>query len=601
MREWSTAPRYDVPSGANATDDMVENAAERPNHAAFARKVSGRWHPVTSADFAREVTSLAAGLIAAGINPGDRIGLMSATGYEWALCDFAILTAGAVTVPVYETSSAAQVEWILRDSGATAVFVANGELRATVEKADAVDAKHVWLMDAEGLAALATRGQDISPERVEQRRRNVTADDLASIVYTSGTTGRPKGCMITHRNLLAEIHNIVTADGVSETVLTEDDSLLLFLPMSHILARVVQLAAFHQGTQIAHLGDFTQVPAELAAYRPTIVLAVPRVFEKLYNTAQRKAAASGRARVFDAAAHAAVAYSQALDTGDPSPGLRLRRRVFDRLVYTKLRAAMGGNVRFAVSGGGPLGHTLGHFLRGAGVGILEGYGLTETTAAITSNLPAAQRIGTVGRPLPGCAIRIADDGEVLVKGDSVTTGYWKNEPATHEAIDQDGWLHTGDLGQLDEGYLRITGRTKDIIVTAGGKNIAPAFYEDRLRAHWLIDQCVLVGDRRPYLAALISLDAQAFEQWKADRGRPAAATLAELRDDPELTATAQSAIDEVNSLVSQAEAIRRFRILPGQFAIGDELTPTQKVRREYVLAKLSDEVQSLYRPSPPPG
>jgi len=580
---------------------MLENAARRPDHAAFARKVSGQWRPVTSADFASEVTSLAAGLVAAGINPGDRIGLMSATSYEWTLCDFAILTAGAVTVPVYETSSAAQVEWIMRDSGATAMFVANDDLRATAEKADVLDAKHVWLMDGEGLAALAARGQDFSPERVEQRRRNVTADDLASIVYTSGTTGRPKGCMITHRNLVAEIHNIVTADGVSETVLTEHDSLLLFLPMSHILARVVQLAAFHQGTQIAHLGDLTQVPAELAAYQPTIVLAVPRVFEKLYNTAQRKAAAGGRTRVFDAAARAAVAYSQALDTGDLSPGLRLRRRVFDRLVYTKLRAAMGGNVRFAVSGGGPLGHTLGHFLRGAGVGILEGYGLTETTAAITSNLPAAQRIGTVGRPLPGCAIRIAGDGEVLVKGDSVTTGYWKNEPATHEAIDQDGWLHTGDLGQLDDGYLSITGRTKDIIVTAGGKNIAPAFYEDRLRAHWLVDQCVLVGDRQPYLAALISLDAQAFEQWKADRGRPAAATLAELRDDPELTATAQGAIDEVNSLVSQAEAIRRFRILPGQFAIGDELTPTQKVRREYVLAKLSDEVQSLYRPSPPRG
>jgi long-chain acyl-CoA synthetase len=601
MREWSTAPRYDVPSGANATDDMVENATEHPDHAAFARKVSGRWHPVTAADFAREVTSLAAGLIAVGINPGDRIGLMSATGYEWALCDFAILTAGAVTVPIYETSSAAQVEWILRDSEAAAVFVANGELRATVEKADAVDAKHVWLMDAEGLNALVTRGQDISPERVEQRRRNVTADDLASIVYTSGTTGRPKGCVITHRNVVAEIHNIVTADGVSETVLTEHDSLLLFLPMSHILARVVQLAAFHQGTQIAHLGDLTQVPAELAAYRPTIVLAVPRVFEKLYNTAQRKAAASRRARVFDAAVRTAVAYSQALGTGELTLGLRIRHRLFDRLVYTKLRAAMGGNVRYAVSGGGPLGLTLGHFLRGAGVRILEGYGLTETTAAITTNLPAAQRIGTVGRPLPGCAIRIADDGEVLVKGDSIITGYWRNEQATHEAIDQDGWLHTGDLGRLDDGYLSITGRAKDIIVTAGGKNIAPAFYEDRLRAHWLVDQCVLVGDRLPFLAALISLDAQAFEQWKTDHGRPAAATLAELRDDPELTATVQSAIDEVNSLVSQAEAIRRFRILPGEFAVGDELTPTQKVRREYVLAKLSDEVQSLYRPSPPRG
>ncbi|HEX5997552.1 MAG TPA: long-chain fatty acid--CoA ligase [Jiangellales bacterium] len=601
MREWTTAPRYDVPSGANTTDDMVNNAADRPRHAAFARKVNGQWRPVTSADFAREVTSLAAGLIAAGINPGDRIGLMSPTSYEWALCDFAILTAGAVTVPVYETSSAAQVEWILRDSGAAAVFVANDELRAIAEQADAVDAKHVWLMDGDGLATLAGRGQEISPERVERRRSNVTADDLASIVYTSGTTGKPKGCMITHRNVVAEIHNIVTADGVSGSVLTEHSSLLLFLPMSHILARVVQLAAFHQGTQIAHLGDLTQVADELAAYRPTIVLAVPRVFEKLYNTAQRKAAAGGRARIFDAAARTAVAYSQALDTGDFTLGMRIRHRVFDRLVYAKLRAAMGGRVEYAVSGGGPLGETLGHFLRGAGVHILEGYGLTETTAAITTNLPAAQRIGTVGRPLPGCAVRIADNGEVLLKGESVTAGYWQNERATDEAIDQEGWLHTGDLGRLDDGYLSITGRSKDIIVTAGGKNIAPAFYEDRLRAHWLIDQCVLVGDRQPYLAALISLDAQAFEQWKNDRGRPAAATLGDLLEDAELTATVQEAIDEVNALVSRAEAIRRFRILPGEFSVGEELTPTQKVRREYVLAKLSGEVQALYSPSPSRG
>ncbi|HEU4543766.1 MAG TPA: long-chain fatty acid--CoA ligase [Jiangellaceae bacterium] len=596
MREWYTASRYEIPAGANATDDMIDNAARRPEHAAFARKVGEQWQPVTSADFASQVMSLAAGLIAAGVNPGDRIGLMSGTSYEWALCDFAILTAGAVTVPIYETSSVAQVEWILRDSGATAVFVGNEELRATVENADVTDPKQVWLMDDEGLGALSLGGSDVGPEQVEQRRRAVTADQLASIVYTSGTTGRPKGCMITHRNLLAEIHNVVTADGVSATVLTEQDSLLLFLPMSHILARVVQFAAFHQGAQVAHLSDLTRVAVELAAYQPTIVLAVPRVFEKLYNTAQRKAAESGRIRVFDAAARSAIAYSRALDAGAPSVGLRIRRRIFDRLVYTKLRAAMGGRVRHTISGGAPLGATLGHLLRGAGVHILEGYGLTETTAAITLNLPTAQRIGSVGRPLPGCAIRIADDGEVLVKGDNVTVGYWRNERATHEAIDEKGWLHTGDVGQLDDGFLTITGRTKDIIVTATGKNIAPAFYEDRLRAHWLIDQCVLVGDRKPYLAALVSLDPQAFTQWKQDRGQPAAATLAELRNDPELTATVQAAIDEVNKLVSQAESIRQFGIVPDEFTIGDELTPTQKVRREYVLAKHADEVAALYRP-----
>jgi long-chain acyl-CoA synthetase len=599
MRESSTALRYRVPNGANATDDVVANASRRPDHAAFARKAGGEWCPVTSKEFADEVTGLAAGLIAVGIAPGDRIAVMSATRYEWTLCDFAILAAGAVTVPIYETSSIAQVEWILRDSGATAVFVENEQLQAVVDKADVPDVKQVWLMDGDGLAELATQGEDVAPEQVEQQRRSVTAEQLASIVYTSGTTGRPKGCMITHRNLLAEMHSIVLADGMSETVVTDRDSLLLFLPLAHILARLVQFAAFHQGAQVAHFSDLTQVPAELAAYRPTILLAVPRVFEKLYNTAQRKATGMVRARLFHSATRTAIAYSQSLDTGGPGLGLRVRRRVFDRLVYAKLRAAMGGRVTYAISGGAPLGARLGHFLRGAGVNILEGYGLTETTAAVTLNLPQAQRIGSVGRPLPGCAIRIAGDGEVLVKGANISGGYWRNEQATGEAIDEHGWLHTGDLGDLHDGYLTITGRKKDIIVTATGKTIAPAFYEDRLRAHWLIDQCVLVGDRRPYLAALVTLDPQAFTQWTQDHGRPLAATVSELRHDPDLIATVQAAIDEVNELVSRAEVIRQFRIVSGEFTIGDELTPTQKVRRDHVLAKLAGEVAALY-PQPPP-
>ncbi|MFW6091078.1 MAG: AMP-dependent synthetase/ligase [Actinomycetota bacterium] len=594
MREWSTPARYEVPAGANATDDVILNARLRPEHPVFAREVEGTWRPVTSREFADEVRSLAAGLIGSGVAPGDRIGLMAGTSYEWVLCDLAILTAGAVTVPIYDTSPASQAGWVLRDSGATAVFAGDERLRSVLEQADVPEVRERWLMDGASLTALADRGSGISAEEVEQRRRDVGSESLASIVYTSGTTGRPKGCVISHGNMLAEIHSIVLADGMSESVVTDRDSILLFLPLAHILARVVGYAAFHQGTQVAHLSDLSRVPAELAAFRPTIVLAVPRVFERLYNTAQRRASGRVRAQLFRAATRTAIAYSRALDSGRPSRRLRAARRAFDGLVYGKLRQAMGGQVGHAVSGGAPLDAELGHFLRGAGVSILEGYGLTETTAAVTFNLPAAQRIGSVGRPLPGCAVRIAGDGEVLVKGGNITAGYWHNEQDTAAAFDEDGWFYTGDLGELDHGFLTVTGRKKDIIVTATGKNVAPESYEDRLRAHPLLGHCVLVGDRRPYLAALVTLDAEGFEQWKQDHGKPQPATVENLRSDPELIAAVQAAVDEVNASVSTAESIRRWSIVPNEFSIGRELTPTQKVRRDHVLAAHADEVEQLY-------
>jgi long-chain acyl-CoA synthetase len=594
LREWATPPRFVVPADINAADDVADNASRRPDHAAFARKIDGGWHTVTARQFADQVTALAAGLIAAGIQPGDRIALMSSTRYEWALCDYAILTVGAVTVPIYETSSAEQVAWILRDSDATAIIVESGSLLAVVEEAHVESVRRRWVIDGGDLGALAASGASVPAEQVEQRRRGVAAAQLASIVYTSGTTGPPKGCMISHGSLAAEVRNTASAEGIRESVLTDRASILLFLPLAHIFARVVQFAAVHNGTCISHTSDLQHLPAELHDVSPTIVLAVPRVFEKLYNTAQHKAAAAGHAKLFRAADATATAYSQSLDRGGPGPWLRIKRRVFDRLVYGKLRDAMGGRVAHAVSGGAPLGARLGHFLRGAGVIILEGYGLTETTAGVTLNLPAALRIGSVGRPLPGCAVRIAADGEVLVKGPNVFSGYWRNEQATDEAFDGQGWLCTGDLGQLDDGYLTITGRKKDLIITASGKNVAPAFLEDRLRAHWLIDECVLVGDRRPYIAALVTLDPQAFTQWKQDHHKPLDATVAQMRQDPELAATIQTAIDGVNSAVSRAEAIKRWRVLPGQFAVGDELTATQKVRREHVLAKLADDIDALY-------
>jgi long-chain acyl-CoA synthetase len=581
-------------AGGNATDHLTDSATRRANHDAFARRVAGVWHTVSTQQFADEVNAVAAGLIASGIRPGDRVALMSATRYEWALCDFAILTVGAVTVPVYETSSAEQVTWILRDSEATAIIVENEAMLAGVDEASLASVTHRWLIDGGGLATLISAGRSVPVDQVQRRRRGVTAEHLATIVYTSGTTGQPKGCMITHGSLVTEVRNIARAEGISESVLTDRASILLFLPLAHIFARVVQFAAIHNGTRIAHTADLKRLPAMLREVRPTIVLAVPRVFETLYNTAQHNAATAGHARLFRAAEKTATAYSLALDTDGPGPWLRVRRRVFDHLVYAKLRDAMGGRITHAVSGGAPLDARLGHFLRGAGVTILEGYGLTETSAGVTLNLPAAQRIGSVGPPLPGCTVRIADDGEVLVKGPNIFSGYWRDEHATREAFDPHGWLRTGDLGRLEDGYLTITGRKKDLIITASGKNVAPALLEGRLRAQWLIGECVLVGDRRPYIAALITVDPRAFTQWKEQHHKPADATVEHLRDDPDLRATLQTAVDEANKAVSHAEAIKRWRVLPGEFAVGDELTATQKVRRQHVLAKLADDVDALY-------
>ena len=598
--ESHTPPKHATTRDANATDDIMDNARRRPTHPAFARRVDGVWNTVTSLEFADQVAALAAGLVAAGIAPGDRIALMSGTRYEWALCDFAIWSVGAVTVPIYETSSAVQVAWILRDSGAAAAFVENERYAGAVSQAGS-SVRQIWLMDRGDLDDLSASGRSVPRDQVEQRRRGIRAEDLATVVYTSGTTGRPRGCLITHGSLVAEVRNVGHAEGIAETVVNEDTRLLQFLPLAHVLARVVTLVAIRNGALVAYTSDLKNLTTYLREFRPTLVLAVPRVFEKLYNTAQRTAQAAGHARLFRAAETAAVAYSERLQTGRPGAWLKLRRRMFDRLVYAKLRAALGGQVSYACSGGAPLGARLGHFLRGTGVTILEGWGATETTAGVTLNLPAHCRIGTVGRPVPGSTVRIGPGNEILVKGPNVFRGYWHDEAATAEAFDPDGWLHTGDLGRLDDGYLTITGRAKDIIITAGGKNVAPAGLEDRLRAHWLIDQCLLVGDRMPYIGALITLDPEILAEWKRQHGKAHITDLADLRDDPELLAAIQQAVDEANLAVSAAEAIKRFRILVNPFVVGDELTPTQKVRRRHVLAKLADEVEAIYTPSAPAG
>jgi long-chain acyl-CoA synthetase len=599
MDEFSVPPNYVASLQDNLTDDVFGHAEHWPDQAGFSRRVGQHWVPVTNREAADQVTQLAAGLIASGVQVGDRVALFSHTRFEWMLCDFAIWTAGAVTVPVYETSSAAQVEWIFADSGAVAAFVETQDHAKLVAQrpVSQPELRDVWVFDSGGIDRLVAAGRGVPLQTVTERRRAVTADSLATLIYTSGTTGRPKGCAITHANLLAEVRNVCTAESIRELVFNEDMRTLQFLPLAHILARSIQLGAVHNQVHLGHTGDLKDIVPQLVEFRPTTVLSVPRVFERIYNTAKHQAETEGKGRIFDLADATATAYSESLDAGGPGLLLRLRHAIFDRLVYSKLRAALGGDVRWSVSGGAPLGARLGHFFRGIGITVLEGYGLTETCAGVTLNLPARQRIGSVGRPIPGCTIRIGQDGEVLIKGGNVFAGYWHNDEATREVFDADGWFHSGDLGELDDdGYLTITGRKKDILITSSGKNVAPAVLEDRLRAHWLVSQCVVVGDQRPFVGALVTIDTESFGPWKAEAGKPASASVADLHEDQDLLACLQLAVDDANMAVSTAEAIKKIRVLAVDFTEeSGELTPTLKVKRHIVLRTFGTEVEALYR------
>jgi len=578
--------------GENACDDVFDWAARDPDRVTFAVRAGGAWRPVTAGEFAARVATVAAGLIAEGIGPGDRVGLMAAPGLEWVVCDFAIWAAGAVTVPVYETSSAEQIGWELTDSGAVAVFAGDAQFARAIRDAQPAKVEAVWRLDADGLDALACAGKGLAENEITRRRDGVNSGTLATIVYTSGTTGRPKGCMITHGNLTEAVRAVINVPGVRDRVLAGDSCSLFFLPLSHILARVVVLCLVHAGKRCGFLADPGQLHAELSAFRPTILLAVPRVLEKAAGAARAQAEAKGKQRLFAAAEATAIAYSQA--AGRPGVRLRLRHAAFGRLVYAPLRAGFGGRVAWAISGGAPLSTDLGHFLRGAGITVMEGWGLTETTGPVTMNPPGVQRIGSVGLPLPSCSVRTRPDGELEVQGPNVFQGYWQDPKATGEAFDG-RWLRTGDLGWVDDdGFVYLTGRKKELVITAGGKNVVPSVLEDRVREHWLVAECVVVGDRRPHIAALVTLDKEAFARWKHRQGRPEAATVSDLREDPSLRRAVQEAVDRANMAVSRAEGIRQFRILSGTFEVGAELTPTQKVRRDYVLAKYASEIDALY-------
>ena len=596
MREFSTPLSIAVPTTGNLTDDVVANARHAGETAVFSRRTDDGWIDVTAARFHDEVRAVAKGLVAAGIEAGDRVALLSKTRYEWTLFDYAIWFAGAVTVPIYETSSAEQIGWILQDSGARAVVAEGPNHLARVREArgagDLTELQHVWSIEDNAVDVLRRLGSDIPDDLLEQRRTTATPLDLATLIYTSGTTGKPKGCMLTHGNFMFELG--VAVDELGDLFDTDDASTLLFLPLAHVFARIIQVGCVKSRTRMGHSADIKTLVADLGEFKPTFILAVPRVFEKVFNTASQRATADGRGKVFDRAADVAIAWSRAQDGKRVPVRLRAQHALFDRLVYGKLRQALGGSCGYAISGGAPLGERLGHFYRGIGLVVLEGYGLTETTAALSANLPDATKIGTVGRPLPGTGVRVADDGELLFRGGQVFAGYWGNETATSEALDRDGWFHTGDVGEVDdEGFVRITGRKKEILVTAGGKNVAPAVLEDRLRAHALVDQCLVVGDGQPFIGALVTIDRETYGPWAEQHGK--SADIADVVDDDDLVAAVQIAVDDANRAVSKAEAIRKFTILPGEWTEeGGQLTPSLKLKRSVVVREQRSEIEALY-------
>ncbi|HEY7595469.1 MAG TPA: long-chain fatty acid--CoA ligase [Actinophytocola sp.] len=597
MREIAVPPLATVPDRGGLADVVFANADEAPNTVSFRRKVDGAWRDVTAAQFLAEVIEVAKGLVAAGIGQGDRVGILSANCYEWTLFDFAVWAAGAVSVPIYVTSSAEQIEWILSDSGATAVVVENEALEQKVEsvRGQLSGLANVWRIDAGAVDKLVSAGKDVSDADIEDRRAAVTPDDLATIIYTSGTTGRPKGVVLTHRNLFASIGNAVEYlapmfKGGEGT----ETSTLLFLPLAHVFGRMVEVGAVLARATLGHWADVKTLTDNLAAFRPTFILSVPYVLEKVYNGARQKAHKDGKGKIFDLAASTAIQFSEA----GPRAGLvlKLKHALFDRLVYSKLRSALGGRVEYAISGGAALGPRLTHFFRGVGITVFEGYGLTESTAASVVNAPGAFKPGTVGKPLPGTAVRIGDDGEIELRGDGVFTRYWKNDAATKESIDSAGWFATGDLGDLDdEGFLKITGRKKEILVTSGGKNVAPSVIEDRISAHPLVGQAFVVGDGQKYVAALITIDADYFAYWKTTAGKSETATVSDLADDADLLAELQRAVDEGNLAVSTAESVRKFRVLDTEFnPENGYLTPSLKLKRNVIMKDFAREVDALY-------
>ena len=591
----SVMPRLFEGDPSDSLADLPgRNAEKNPQRVAFTVKEAGAWRDVTAAQFNHDVRALAKGLIAQGLQAGDRLAIMARTRYEWTLLDFATWAAGGVPVPIYETSSAEQVEWIVKDSGTRFLVVETAKHAAVAEEArgNLTTLEQVFVIDNGDLDTLTAGGSQVGDEQLDERIASQERSSLATIIYTSGTTGRPKGCELTHDNFLGLAENATAKLG--DVVQREDASTLLFLPLAHVFARFIEVLAISAEARMGHSADIANILDDFQSFKPTFILAVPRVFEKIFNKANETATADGKGKIFAKAAETAIAWSEGKDSGSIPLKVKVQHAVFDKLVYSKLRAKMGNQVEYAVSGGAPLGTRLGHFFRGIGVTILEGYGLTETTAPATVNLPDKVKIGTVGPPLPGVSVRIGEDGEILIKGLNVLRGYHDNESATADAI-RDGWFSTGDLGELDEdGYLKITGRKKEILVTAGGKNVAPGVLEDRLRAHPLISQCLVVGDGKPFIAALVTLDEEMLPGWAANNGL-GSLTVEQARTNETVLAEIQGAVDEANKAVSKAESIRKFSVLAEDFTEDNgTLTPSMKLKRNVIMRDFEDEVEGLY-------
>ncbi|WP_067464045.1 AMP-dependent synthetase/ligase [Nocardia amamiensis] len=596
MREFEVPASYTIPDDANNSDNVFRHAEQTPNAVLFnVPNGSGGWRDVTAVEFATTVTGVAKGLIASGLELGDRVAIMAPTRYEWAVLDFAIWAAGGCTVAIYDSSAAEQAKWILQDSATKLLVLDSDKHRKVIDEIETgslPDLREIMQIDKGELDELISRGAGLDDQIVHDRRAQVGAQSPATLIYTSGTTGRPKGVMLTHANLYAESKS----DRIAlRKYVTEGKKTLMFLPLAHVFARAVALAAFDAKVIVAHTADWSTLVEQFGSYRPHFILSVPRVFEKVFNSAKQKAHDGGKGKIFDAAAATAIAWSEAIDNGGPGIGLKLKHALFDKLVYAKLRAALGGQCEAAVSGGGPLGARLGHFFRGVGVTIYEGYGLTETTAAIAVNTPEDIRVGSVGRPIEGHAAKIAEDGELLLRGSVVFSGYWGNAEATEDAF-EDGWFKTGDLGAIDaDGFITITGRKKEIIVTAGGKNVSPALLEDSLRAHPLISQVMVVGDGQPFIGALITLDPETLPGWKDRHGLPADTLIEKLIEHPELIAEVDAAVAETNKKVSNAEQIKKIRLLTIDWTQETgELTPKMSLKRAVVMKQHAEDVAKIY-------
>ncbi|SJM65414.1 Long-chain-fatty-acid--CoA ligase [Gulosibacter sp. 10] len=595
-REWITPPIAAPAPEQNTTDLLEARVAATPDRPLFAVPEGESWRDITTKEFHDDVRAIAKGLIAKGIVPETRIAFIAYTSYEWTLVDFALWYAGAIMVPVYETNSPGQLQWILQDSGAEGLISQTPELDAKYDEIEGDRPELRWRLSmAEGaLDELRGAGAEVSDERLEQARSHARGDSIATLIYTAGTTGRPKGTVLVHSNFVELSRNI--QEPLGEVIDVPGSSTLLFVTLAHVFARLISVIGVAYGIRVGHQHDTTRLVPSLGSFRPSFLLAVPRVFEKVYNSALQKASEGGKEKIFRRAVSVGVAYSRAMDSGGASLGLRLQYRLFDLLVFRKLRATLGGRVQHAVSGSAPLGLFLGHFYRALGVQVLEGYGLTETTAPVSVNLPGRFKIGTVGPPLPGCGVRIAEDGEILTRGINVFREYWNNPEATEAAFTEDGWFRTGDLGQLDEeGYITITGRKKDIIVTAGGKNVAPAAFEDPIRADGIVGECIVVGDQKPFIAAVVTLDPEMLPKWlelhDLDPGMP----LAEAAAHPRVREHIQGVIDRANRRVSRAESIRKFEVLDRTFTIEDgTLTPKLSLKRNVAMEQIAPVIDRIY-------